>query len=544
MEGLCLSLGHNSSAVYIRNGQILGGYETERITGVKSDSSFPRGPIELLKKQFRLTDDIPLFVGHWALDGQLSTMKEKHWDVKYIKENFRNSPVHTLSKEYTHHDSHAYSALAFSGWENDAHCLVMDGFGTMGEHMSVYKIINRVPVLQWRKYGLGSSLGLLYQYTTGFLGMKQNQDEYKLLAYEAHIDEVHTYVKHEAIRKKITFWTDYYLGIIESPNIDPETDPVCNLGALPEIATRIANMHKSILRDLEAESIPGGFQKILIAYITQAIVENVVASVVRSFGPTNLLVSGGLFYNVKLNNLLSRMVPGALCVMPLCGDQGAALGIYHSTHSIEWPDHLFWGHRETEYPESHVPNLYRFDMAHEEAAMNFAAGMIESTGMVNIVRGSMEFGPRALCNTSTLARPTRMMADRINALNDRTNEMPFAPVMDAGMADHVFENVGGIYKSLGYMIITRDFKHDFGRAYDGASHFDYDRKVFTGRPQISSDSLITDITDQYGMLINTSFNFHGVPIVYNLKDILYTHTRQQEIAAAKRLPPPATVFIN
>lgn len=541
MEGLCLSLGHNSSAIYVRNGQILGGYETERLTGVKSDSSFPKLPIEQLRKFHHFDDDIPLFVGHWALDGQLSSMKEKHWDVKYIKENFPNSKIYTLSKEFTHHDSHAYSALAFSEWKNDAHCIVMDGFGTMGEHMSVYKVINGVPVLQWRKFGFQTSLGLLYQYTTGFLGMKQNQDEYKLLAFEAHISDVLPYVKMADIRKQITRWTDHYLENIEKTKIDPGTDPLCNLGALPEIAERIANMHLSVYKEIGAERLSDKHKRIITAYFTQALVENVVASIVRTYAPTNLVVAGGLFYNVKLNNLLSRLVAGKFCAFPLCGDQGAALGIYHATYPISWPDHLYWGHRPYERPESSVYGLYTFDTSQEDLALKMAADILDVGGYVNIVRGAMEFGPRALCHTTTLAVAKPEIAAYINKINARTNEMPFAPVVTAEGVHKYFRDVDKIHKSLEYMIVTRDFDDNRHLSYMGAVHCDYDRKVFTGRPQVSNDPFITPIVDQYGMLINTSYNFHGVPIVYNMKDILYTRTRQMELADRFK---PVTIVVN
>lgn len=546
MDALCLSLGHNSSAILIRDGKILGGYETERFTKVKSESAFPLIPISVLDSRFDIAKDVEIMVGHWALDGNLNSMKEKHWNPGFLKANFPACTIQSLSAgSFTHHDSHAYSALAFAG--NDfpkelTYILVMDGFGTLGEHISVYRLYDNVPVLQWRRFGFGTSMGLFYQYTTAFLGMKQNQDEYKLLAFEAHIDDALSYVSEVKLKSEIRKWSDYFCLELSSYESDPSTDPLCNIAALPEFAKRVTDILSSVLDAIDYEKRDDKITKIVISYFTQSVVENVVRFVIGKFPIKNIILVGGLFYNVKLNNLASRLVSGKTCIMPLAGDQGAALGIYHAKYTLQWPGHVFWGHRDLYRVPIRLPNGIMVARDSDEG-LTIASEILRKDGYVNVVRGAMEFGPRALCHTTTFADPTNRMSEYVNTLNNRVNEMPFAPVVSRGAVEKLFESTEKIHKSLEYMIVTRDYRDQYGEINRYAAHKDVARGVYTGRPQITDDPYVVRMLAQHnGILINTSYNFHGVPIVNDWDDILFTHNMQSKHATEGRLP--STVVIT
>ena len=141
----------------------------------------------------------------------------------------------------------------------------------------------------------------------------------------------------------------------------------------------------------------------------------------------------------------------------------------------------------------------------------------------------MEFGPRALCNTSTLALPRIDIARKINEVNDRTMEMPFAPVVTEMEAFDRFEETEKIHKSLEYMIVTRDYRPRMAEDMLGAAHFYPEEGIFTGRPQVTKDpDLIHLMINETGPLINTSFNFHGVPIVNTMEQIIDTHRKERE----------------
>ena len=226
--------------------------------------------------------------------------------------------------------------------------------------------------------------------------------------------------------------------------------------------------------------------------------------------------------------MLAKLTPGKTCILPLAGDQGCGLGVYNRYFGdLIWPDHLYWGHRDLDFA-CDDPSMVSFDTM--EDAMFDIDKELSTVGFVNIVRGAMEFGPRALCNTTTLATPFSSVGATINRINDRTNEMPFALVMSKEQADDLFVDVDHIHKSLGYMICTRDFKPGKAEELLGGAHYYPDLAVYTCRPQITEDPYILGLLKVHGPLINTSYNYHGVPIVLGEAQIKHTHSMQQSTA--------------
>lgn len=192
---LLLTLGHNSSAVLVSdNGYVLCGYENERLSKIKSDSHFPALAIEEIQKSYVIPSDVNIYVSHWFTDCKLPELPNKWWNPIYLLDKFPNHRLLSLNEDFTHHDAHAYSALAFLKMderEENSHIIVADGFGNFGETFSIYKLDKgSIPRLLHRAWGFDSSLGLLYQYATSYLDLKENQDEYKLLGYEALITKI------------------------------------------------------------------------------------------------------------------------------------------------------------------------------------------------------------------------------------------------------------------------------------------------------------------------------------------------------------------
>ena len=149
----------------------------------------------------------------------------------------------------------------------------------------------------------------------------------------------------------------------------------------------------------------------------------------------------------------------------------------------------------------------------------------------------MEFGPRALCNTSTIAVADSMtVVNHINQINGRNTVMPFAPVMGRSIYERIFEMTDRIHKSEKYMIMALPYKEHYGELYTGAAHkyriHGSDTKViYTGRPQVidrGEDPIMESLLRDYNVLINTSFNVHGVPIVHTIDDVVKSHTHQRK----------------
>jgi carbamoyltransferase len=242
--------------------------------------------------------------------------------------------------------------------------------------------------------------------------------------------------------------------------------------------------------------------------------------IIQRFEIDSVILVGGCFLNVKANYRILDEISGRMTVMPLSGDQGVALGLYKLHNpEFEMPSSLCWGHR----------NLTRFNAPRTEFfnAMSVMSSrldeLLESDKIVNIVWGKMEFGPRALCHTSTIAKPHADNVNYINSINGRSTIMPMGPVCSDGLARKIFYNIERCVKSHEYMISA--FEYDqVHYAWKGVSHELPLGHGLTGRPQtIHRDHPSMDMMgkslDNFGILINTSFNIHGVPICCTTEQI-------------------------
>lgn len=525
MKNLLLTLGHNSSAILIDNGRIMWGYETERITGVKSDSRFPSAVMQYAAEHwgFRLRDVDMVYVTHWAPSGKLSDMSEKHWNPAI----FDGIPIRTLSTDLSHHDTHMYAARCYAGdafpYPIDSIGLVIDGFGMHGEHLSVYSLHGGKPTLIKRYRGYATSLGLWYQYGTAFLGMKMHEDEYKILGYEAHIDPLDARILDIEAQHKADLWFEHLDRLVYME----QGDPLFNLDALAHTKNAIFS-HLTDVASRNGVTDSTCFEgRVKMGYYLQAVLEAVVLRMVTKFKAKHIVCSGGVFHNVKLNHLIKEQVDGKTCIMPLCGDQGNALGLYYHDHpEFQLPDDLSWGRRKLK-SVGHVQNLYV--VSGEAEAYRFMAGMLRTVGYVNLVRDGMEFGPRSLCNTSTIALPTLENVAIINAANDRNTVMPMAPCMNPLQYHALFEATEKVWKSCHHMIMAMEYREYPTDDLLGIAHrYQYPENYQTGRPQMvpRSDWLMNALLDEFGPLINTSMNYHGKPIAFDMESVIANHMEQ------------------
>lgn len=512
MKSMIITLGHNSSAILVEDGKILFGIEEERLSGIKSDSMFPIRSIEKLRSLYPIPENSPICVSHWFLDGQLPG-KNKYWDPDYLRDKFPRTEILGLDKrDFTHHDAHRLSAEVFAGPEfpKDHHTFVVDGFGTEGECYSVY----HGPILVHRFHGYDASIGLFYQYATAFCDMKMHQHEYKMLAYEV---QIHTVIGQQA-RERIDELVDRYSEDwyhVMSRKESSLTDLVKTQSKVGEDLQRLIGKIDDVYK-----------RRIVASYATQRHTENVIRNLFNQFQPENLLVVGGVFFNVKINSMLADLTPGKFCVMPLAGDQGAGLGVYERNfHNLQWSGHLFWGQRTLK--EFKQPGIEVLD-TELELQESIAYHLQGEGGIVNVVRGAMEFGPRALCNTTTLAIPSLQNAALINKMNDRTNEMPFALVITRDQLKDYFEDTEKVHQSLEYMIVTRRFEFGAYEGLEGGAHYYPIEDHFTCRPQVTDDPMMVTLLEEFGPLINTSFNYHGQPIVYDAPSIDWAHMMERK----------------
>ena len=561
-QSLLLTLGHNSSAILTNDKTgTISGYEQERLTRIKSSSVFPIDAINACMEPslgglngFNGT----VYVSHWFddYDFHKNGFKDKHWVP--LRSGMK---IKTLSPKFTHHDAHAWSAIAFFKAHDPEstepqHIAVADGFGNREEVFSLYSWqpgAFSAPKLERRIYGYSRSLGLMYQYATSFCGMKENQDEYKFLGYESHIREIDGVNTEPILEKAFTMASQMFYG---TSNIS-KNDHYIDVDKLMAVKATWHRVFADVIKTARAgQPLTQKETRCIVGFFIQAIIENFYGAAIKSFDIKNIIVTGGLHYNVKLNNHIMKLVEGTICAMPLAGDQGAAIGLYAADHDGIFPyfGTLCWGRRSLRIPrtangDQFIDNMWYFDS--ESDYVDFIVGCIRKDQLVNTITSHMEFGPRALTHTSTLARPSERNVDAINQSNGRDTVMPFAPVMTKVSAPEFFHesDMSRVVGSLEYMILTLDYHSTIDKKrYRGIMHPYPDGKAFSGRPQIvEKHSVIGKIlggvreTSDYAALINTSLNVHGVPIVFSVKDAIHDMRYNQKMATKLNLKQPVLV---
>jgi len=509
-DSLVLTLGHGSSAILIKDNKIVNGYMNERISKLKSDSQFPMEAIEELMKWDDITDNVTIYVSHWEPTADIDRMSERHWNPTYINRRFPNHTLKSLNIDFTHHKAHAYSALAYFNDEvpDDCHIITADGFGNYGEVFTIYKIINGVPEPVHSVHNYEASLGLLYQYATDYVGLKMNQDEWKLNAaasrvYPSEIDSLITIA--DSLSSE-------YISRLTIP-INEESDPIFSLSALSYV-------HKSVIDMLSKHFEPR--EKAQIAFVLQRIVEKCIKHFIFKYDIKNVLLVGGVFMNVQLNGSIAKAIQNKVGVMPLSGDSGAGLGVY-KYHNKDFiiPDNLCWGKRNL---LGILSNKLHYVQDLNES-LQFYLG---NDFIVNVIRDKMEFGERAYCNTSTIALPYLGNCKAINKANGRDTDMPMAPVMTERTYEFTFTHTYKVIKSVKHMIMSLPYK-ETRRQIDGVKHYLPFEDYFTGRPQVlNEDHPVYPSVNKFGPLINTSFNIHGQPICLTASDIKKAHEYQQK----------------
>lgn len=589
---LLITLGHNSSAIFVDNSSFeetgkssIIGYEEERLSRIKADSQFPIDAINEIKHNIGLNrmKGCEIRISHWfnftgaEIPNKYITLQ----DINMLKEISTN--IEMVNEGFTHHDAHAYSAYEFRDYFKKqegnipVYCIVADGFGNNEEVLSIYRRdTGKKPELVKRFYGYEKSLGLFYQYATSFVGMKENQDEYKFLGYEAHIHEIFTDHEIRILAEESDKFVETFKNIYSTDDEKLSFTGICDYAIDCGKLAKIKEDWYKLLADAlfkigfnekglksSAAIIP---KRTAIAFIVQRTVEKVINCIVASFGIKYLCLAGGLFYNVKLNNsILTSLidVDGNLSIMPLAGDQGAAIGMYAAEEDTpQFPFRtLAIGIRRLYNIEKFADDKNIFvkqipqtgDIESIKYLASEIANHIANGRIVNIVYGNMEFGPRALCNTSSVFLPNAELTAENNANNKRNEVMPCAPVCTPFAAANLFskDELERVIGSLNFMICTLHYTKPHSNMYDGVMHNETLSVKYTGRPQIVHvDSFmhkllskVQSITDMK-CLVNTSFNNHGNPIVFDTADIISNHKMQCERAIANGTKKPILYVIK
>lgn len=419
---------------------------------------------------------------------------ELHWPVKTLR-------------FYDHHLSHAFGAYIF-GKKNPCVVVTQDASGDglcstawIGKNGVLHSITTR-PFFH--------SPGHYYEYVTLLFGFKIGR-EGKVTGLAAQGDPTYTF---PIFLKEFSY--------------DTQKKIYRNHGKY-----RRAEMQrlKILLSPFCREDIAAGIQKHL-EYIMTCYIKDLI-EISHLPTPVDVVVSGGVFANVKLNQVIGQLKEvKSLAVYPHMGDGGLAAGaafLYGSSKNIPvmMADDVYLG----DVPEelATVQKKYRKSLIFTKP-MSLAretAHLLSKGKVVAVVRGRMEYGPRALGHRSLLSQATDpSVNDWLNKRLKRSEFMPFAPILKAQYLKKYFTNWEKVEACLPYMTVTVNCTDLCKREAPAIVHVDG-----TARPQVVtkiSEPFIFDVLGEYEkktklrILINTSYNIHEQPIVRTSEEALKT----------------------
>jgi len=421
---------------------------------------------------------------------------------------FRNH-IYRLS----HHECHGLGAFAYSPFR-DALIITSDGRGDF-ESLTITERSGGTSRLRHRELTV-DSIGYFYSMVTVLLGYKAYRHEGKVTGLAAHGDPEKCM---PLMRKMI----DFENGRVRSKCGDfynPSMDELGDLSA-----------------EVKAEF--GKYSKEDIAAAAQKHLEYIVCGVIsRYLDPSrsqNICLSGGTFGNVLLNQKIAQL-DGVkqVYVIPFMGDGGqsaCAAGAAYLELFGEKPQlkSLFLGPEVCEeqslddcLTELNAQNLQCVDL---DDIVPAVVEQLSKNNVVAMVKGRMEFGPRALCNRSIVYHAKdQTMNEWLNDRLNRTEFMPFAPITAANLAKKCYPAWSSSDPNSPNMTITFDCSEEMRSKCPAAVHIDG-----TARPQVISpdqDDVMYRILNAWyevtgePSLVNTSYNRHEEPIVCNIKEAL------------------------
>jgi carbamoyltransferase len=563
---------HDAAAALLRDGQLIAAAEEERFTRKKHDSDFPMKAIEFCLRQAGITasdleyvvfyekpfvkferiimtsmQTVPKSAGlfreamkHWLLD--------KLWIKGLIKQKLGTEDGKILFSE--HHLSHAASAFFCSPFE-EAAILTVDGVGewatasmgiARGNEMRISKEI-RFP----------HSLGLLYSVFTAFLGFEVNEGEYKVMGMAPYgtpkyLDKVYQLIQ---VGDDGSFWLNMdYFGYHYSPTKafngkfeelfgpprSPEQPFFTHTSGYPSYYEKPASNFNALARQNEHYAdVAASIQK-----VTEEVLLKIANRLQKETGLTRLCMAGGVALNSVANGKLLKETPfEEIYIQPAAGDSGGALGAalyaYHCLlgHPRRFVmEHAYWGE---EFDESAIRDFLQSSRIPYEAfedtdhLVGRVAEMLEQGKVAGWFQGRFEWGPRALGNRSILADPRRPeMKDLVNVkIKFREPFRPFAPSVLERHAERFFEisNPQDHYPNR-FMLYVVPVKSEFKEALPAITHVDGSARIQTVRNETAPlyDRLIQAFGDITGIpvLLNTSFNLRGEPIVTTPTDAFHT----------------------
>ena len=560
---------HDSAACILKDGRIIAAAQEERFTRKKHDPSYPHNAIEFVLKYSNLklseVDQIVFFEKPFlkferlletyvafAPKGFLSFskamplwIKEKLFQKNFLfnklkkhDENYRSDKNIFFSD---HHLSHAASAF-FPSPFNEAVVLTADG---VGEWATTTVAIGKDNNLEIKKeIHFPHSLGLLYSAFTYYIGFKVNSGEYKLMGLAPYGNPIYE----EKIKKLIDIKDDGTFRLDQkffnyATGLTMTNDRFNNLfGQKPRNPkkNRITQFHMDIAASIQK--------------VTEEIMIKLAISIRNEYKIKNLCLAGGVALNCVANGkILKQKIFDNIWIQPAAGDAGGSLGAalalwyieYKNKRVINSKDDMNGSYLGTEFTQEEIEKELislgaNFETVNYNELINRTSDFLLNEKAVGWFQGRMEFGPRALGCRSILGDPrSDKMQKNLNLkVKFRESFRPFAPsVLREDLTEWFDMNTDSPYMLLVANInkekkieMTSEQNKLFGidklnikrSEIPAVTHVDYTSRIQTVTENTNKRyyDLILKFKEKTGfpLLVNTSFNVRGEPIVNSPTD--------------------------
>ena len=554
---------HDSAACILKNGEIIAAAQEERFTRKKHDQSFPFNAIKYCLKEAKIPAsgidivayyDKPFLKFERILETYLSYapkgigsflkamplwIKKKLWIKTIIQDEF-GFKVKVLFPE--HHASHAASAFFASPFQ-DAAFLTMDGVGEWATTSYGIGKKNKIEVLADIKFP--NSLGLLYSAFTYYTGFRVNSGEYKVMGlapygepkYKGLIYDNLIDVKQDGSFKMDMSYFNYNVGLTMTNK--KFNDLFGGPPRKPE--TKLTQKEMDLARSVQE--------------VTEEIILKIASHVRNVTGQKYLCLAGGVALNCVANGKLLRSgIFEDIFIQPAAGDAGGALGCAY----IAWyqylnnkrladgkSDFMNGAYLGPEFSNSEIQDYldkkgYRYKKLKDKELPEKIADLIANQKVIGWFQGRMEFGPRALGGRTIIGDSRSSETQKTINLKIKYRESfrPFAPSIREENICEYFD----IDRPSPYMLLVADVKKDkqlkmteeqegyFGlkklnivrSEIPAVTHVDYSARIQSVNKKTNPryHEMLTKFNDKHGcpVVVNTSFNVRGEPIVCTPKD--------------------------
>ena len=564
------ALYHDSAAALVDDGRIVAAAQEERFTRKKHDSSFPHRALQyclseaecgLEEVDFVVFYDKPFLKFERLLETYLAfaprgfksfSMAIPIWlREKLFQKNWLTTELRKLAPNYDnanllfteHHLSHAASAFYPSPFEQAA-VLTLDGVGEWSTTSLAVGDGNDLKIC--KELHFPHSLGLLYSAFTYYTGFKVNSGEYKVMGLAPYGEP-----------KYVQTILDHILDLRLDGTFRVNQDFFNYCTGLTMTNGRFDALFGHSVR--QPDQVLSPFQMDIAASI-QAVTEEIMLRLARSTraetGMKNLCLAGGVALNCVANGkILAEGIYENIWVQPAAGDAGgsvgAALAAYHlhqrrdrvlETNAIDGMQGAYLG---PAYDQQQVESELaaagaKFTTFSDQDVIDRTAKSLSAGKAVGWMQGRMEFGPRALGNRSILGDPRSPTMQKMLNLKVKYRESfrPFAPSVLSEDAADWFELDG----DSPYMLLVADVRKERRRAMTheeqslfgidklnvprsdipAVTHVDYSARVQTVHHETNPryHALLSRFKALTGcpVLVNTSFNVRGEPIVCTTND--------------------------